>query len=135
MKIIALLSLFLSSILHSSLSLSASADSNIEKVDPDNLTPTMPFVIYHLSPKDLSIASYRQGKPSHFSLLLCRTCKEKTYPLSPEAKLTLNQQPITQSDLAITVMKKEFNYISLTINRSTQSIDFLTFDVAKKSEF
>lgn len=118
----------------SSMSFSA-ADSSNKKVDPDSLDPTMPFVIYNIGPKDLSIASYRQGKPSHFTLSLCRECLEKTYPLSPEATLTLDQQAITQSDLAIIVMKKEFNYISLSINRSTQSIDFLTFDKVKKSEF
>ncbi|MFT4764037.1 MAG: hypothetical protein ACI9OH_001130 [Oleispira sp.] len=118
----------------SSMSFSA-AELSIIKVDPDTLDPTMPFVIYNIGPKDLSIASYRQGKPSHFTLSLCQACQEKTYPLSPEARLTLNQQTITQSDLAIIVMKKEFNYISLSINRSTKSIDFLAFDELKKTEF
>ena len=118
----------------SSMSFSAANSSN-KKVDPDSLDPTMPFVIYNIGPKDLSIASYRQGKPSHFTLLLCRKCQKKTYKLNPEAQLTFNQKPINQSDLALIVMKKEFNYISLTINRSTQSIDFLTFDKVKKSEF
>lgn len=133
MKFFTLLSILISSILLSSTSFSAIDD--FEKIDPDSIDPNMPFVIYNISPKDLSIASYRQGKPSHFALILCRMCKEKTYPLSPEAQLIFNQQAITQSDLAIIVLKKEFNYISLTINRSTQSIDFLTFDIAKKSEF
>jgi hypothetical protein len=135
MKLASLLFLFLSLILHSSVSFSSTANLNIEKVDPDNIDPTMPFVIYNIGPKDLSIASYRQGKPSHFTLLLCKICKEKTYKLNPDAQLMLNQQAITQSDLALIVMKKNFKYITLTINRSTSSIDFLTFDAVRKSEF
>jgi hypothetical protein len=135
MKLASLLFIFLSSILHSSVSFSSTADLDIEKVDPDNIDPTMPFVIYNIRPKDLSIASYQHGKPSHFTLLLCKRCKEKTYKLNPEAQLMLNQQAITNSDLALVVMKKNFNYITLTINRSTSSIDFLTFDAVRKSEF
>jgi hypothetical protein len=135
MKLASLLFLFLTSILHSSVSFSSTADLDNEKVDPDNIDPTMPFVIYNIGPKDLSIASYRQGKPSHFTLLLCKRCKEKIYKLNPEAQLMLNQQAITKSDLAFIVMKKNFNYITLTINRSTSSIDFLTFDAVRKSEF
>jgi hypothetical protein len=134
MKFASLLFIFLSSILHSSFSFSSTADLDIEKVDPDNIDPTMPFVIYNIGPKDLSIASYRHGKPSHFTLLLCKRCKEKTYKLNPEAQLMLNQQAITNSDLALIVMKENFNYITLTINRSTSSIDFLTFDAVRKSE-
>jgi hypothetical protein len=135
MKLASLLFLFLSSILHSSVSFSSTADLNIKKVDPDNLDPSMPFVIYNIGPKDLSISSYRHGKPSHFTLLLCQICEEKTYKLNPDAQLMLNQQAITQSDLALIVMKKNFKYITLTINRSTSSIDFLTFDAVRKSEF
>jgi hypothetical protein len=135
MKTASLLFIFLLSILHSSVSFSSTADLDIKKVDPDNIDPTMPFVIYNIGPKDLSIASYRQGEPSNFTLLLCKICKEKTYKLNPEAQLMLNQQAITKSDLAFIVMKKDFNYITLTINRSTSSIDFLTFDAVRKSEF
>jgi hypothetical protein len=135
MKTASLLFIFLSSILHSSVSFSSTDDLDIKKVDPDNIDPTMPFVIYNIGPKDLSIASYRQGEPSNFTLLLCKICKEKTYKLNPEAQLMLNQQAITKSDLAFIVMKKDFNYITLTINRSTSSIDFLTFDAVRKSEF
>ncbi|MFT6270887.1 MAG: hypothetical protein ACJAVV_003726 [Alphaproteobacteria bacterium] len=135
MKYFSLLFIFLSLILHSSVSFSSTADLSIEKVDPDNIDPTMPFVIYNLGPKDLSIESYRQGKPSHFTLLLCKKCKEKIYKLNPEAELMFNQQAINKSDLALIVMKKNFNYITITINRSTNSIDFLTFDAVRKSEF
>jgi hypothetical protein len=135
MKLASLLFLFLSSILQSSVSFSSTADLEIDKVDPDNIDPTMPFVIYNIGPKDLSISSYRNGKPSHFTLLLCKICKEKAYKLNPDAQLMLNQQAITKSDLALIVMKKNFNYITLTINRSTSSIDFLTFDAVRKSEF
>ena len=135
MKTASLLFIFLLSILHSSVSFSSTDDLDIKKVDPDNIDPTMPFVIYNIGPKDLSIASYRQGEPSNFTLLLCKICKEKTYKLNPEAQLMLNQQAITKSDLAFIVMKKDFNYITLTINRSTSSIDFLTFDAVRKSEF
>ncbi|MGK0248109.1 MAG: hypothetical protein ACI910_000837 [Oleispira sp.] len=135
MKIASLLLFFLSSILHSSVSFSSTADLDIKKVDPDNIDPTMAFVIYNIGPKDLSIASYRDGKPSHFTLLLCKRCKEKIYKLNPDAQLMLNQQAITKSDLALIVMKKNFNYITLTINRSTSSIDFLTFDAVRKAEF
>jgi hypothetical protein len=135
MKFASLLFIFLSSILHSSISFSSTADLDIKKVDPDNIDPAMPFVIYNIGPKDLSIASYRNGTPSHFTLLLCKRCKEKTYKLNPQAQLMLNQQDITKSDLALIVMKKKFNYITLTINRSTSSIDFLTFDAVRKAEF
>lgn len=130
-----LLSLFilLSLALHSSMSFSA--DLGIEKVDPDNIDPTMPVVIYNILPNDLSIKSYRQGNPSHLNLLLCKRCLEKSYKINQEANLTYNQQSIELSDLALIVMKKEFNYISLTINRSTQSIDYLTFDTVQKTEF
>lgn len=135
MKLAALISIFLSSVLYSSLSFSVADTSITEKVDPDTIDPKMISVIYHISPKDLSIASYRQGEPSHFKVMLCRKCNEKTYQLSSTAKLHLNHKPFNKSDLALTVMEKKYNHITLTINRSTQSIDYLSFRAAKKSEF
>jgi len=133
MKIISFV-LFLFSISHTSISWSETAEFAIEKVDPDSIDPSMPSVIYHIAPKDLAIDSYRQGVPSHFSLVLCRRCQKKTYKLNPKAQLSTNQEPINKSDLALVVMRKEYNHITLTINRSTQSIDFLTLDAVKKSE-
>jgi hypothetical protein len=134
MKYILTLSISLLIILHSSMSFSEASRSDIKNLDPDSIDPTMPSVVYHIKPKDFSIASYRQGKPSHFKLLLCRRCQEKTYPLNPEARLTFNQQIITQRELTLIALKKEFNYISLAINRRTGFIDFFDFDIVKKSE-
>jgi hypothetical protein len=126
--------LFLLPILSCSISAADITASSIEKIDPDKIDPTMPSVLYHIKPKDFSIASYRQGTPSHFKLLLCRRCKEKVYPINPKAKLTFNRQLITQSELALIALRKEFNYITLAINRRTGFIDSLVFDVAKNSE-
>lgn len=134
MKLIYLLSVFLTSLIYSTLSVAAGDNLTI-KVDPDSIDPKMKSVLYHLSPENLSIASYRQGNPSHFKVTLCEACNEKTYQLSPTAKLSYNEQAITSSDLALLVMKKEYLHITLTINRENQSIDYLTFRNTKKSEF
>lgn len=134
MKLIYLLSVFLTSLIYSTLSVAA-GDNLTTKVDPDSIDPKMKSVLYHLSPENLSIASYRQGNPSHFKVTLCEACNEKTYQLSPTAKLSYNEQAITSSDLALLVMKKEYLHITLTINRENQSIDYLTFRNTKKSEF
>jgi hypothetical protein len=135
MKLTVFLPVFLLSILYSTTSFSAKDNSNFEKVDPDSIDPKMTSVIYHISPKDLSIASYRQGKPSHLSVLLCRQCKIKTYSLSTEAQLIRNQESISNNNLALIIMKKEYNYVTVSINRNTQSIDYLVLDDVKKSEF
>ena len=134
MKLIYLLSVFLTSLIYSTLSVAA-GDNLTTKVDPDSIDPKMKSVLYHLSPENLSIASYRQGNPSHFKVTLCKECNEKIYQLSPTAELSYNEQAITSSDLALLVMKKEYLHITLTINRENQSIDYLTFRNTKKSEF
>ena len=116
------------------MSFSVADELTAEKIDPDNIDPTIVFVTYNILPKNLSIASYRQGAPSHFNLLLCKKCQEKVYQLSSEAQLIFNQEPVTKSDLSIIVMKKEYKFITLSINRSTKSIDYLAFDTVKKPE-
>ena len=133
MKLIYLLSVFFTSLIYSTFSV-ATGDNLITKVDPDSIDPKMKSVVYHISPEDLSIASYRQGNPSHFKVTLCRACNEKTYQLSPTAELSYNEQALTSSDIALLVMKKEYKHITLTINRAKQSIDYLTFGNFKKSE-
>lgn len=133
MKLIYLLSVFFTSLIYSTLSVAA-GDILTTKVDPDSIDPKMKSVVYHISPENLSIASYRQGNPSHFKVNLCRVCNEKTYQLSPTAELSYNEQALTSRDLALLVMKKEYNHITLTINRAKQSIDHLTFRHSKKSE-
>jgi hypothetical protein len=126
--------LLLLSIFYCSLSTAEINASSNEKIDPDTVDPTIPSVVYHIKPKDFAIASYRQGKPSHFKLLLCRSCQEKVYPLNPGAELSFDGKTITQSELALIALKKDFNYISLAINRRSGFIDFLDFDIVKKSE-
>ncbi|MFT4907401.1 MAG: hypothetical protein ACI978_001483 [Oleispira sp.] len=126
--------LLLMPFLYCSISIADIADLNIDKIDPDRIDPTMPSVVYHIKPKDFSIASYRQGTPSHFKLILCRRCKEKTYPLNPKAKLTFDQKKITQHELALIALKKEFNYITLAINRRTGLIDSFAFDTVNNTE-
>jgi len=134
MKLIYLLSVFFTSLIYSTFSVAAGDNLTI-KVDPDSIDPKMQSVVYHISPGNLSIASYRQGNPSHFKVTLCKVCNEKIYQLSPTAELSHNEQAINSSDLALLVMKKEYLHITLTINREKQSIDYLTFRNSKKSEF
>lgn len=133
MKLIYLLSVFFTSLIYSTFSVAAGDNLTI-KVDPDSIDPKMQSVVYHISPGNLSIASYRQGNPSHFKVTLCRACNEKIYQLSPTVELSYNEQALTSSDLALLVMKKEYRHITLAINRKEQSIDYLIFSDIKKSE-
>ncbi len=135
MKFTTFISIFLLSTLYSSISFSAKDNSNFKKVDPDSIDPKMTIVMYHLTPKELAIASYRQGSPSHFKVKLCPECNEKTYQLSKKVQLVHNQQPLKKNDLAMIVMEKKYKHITLIINRSEQSIDFLAFNTVKKLEF
>ena len=94
-------------------------------VDPDSLDPSMPVVSYLISADNIKITSYRQGSPSHLSVILCNNCKEKTYSLADSATLELFLQPLTKSELTINLLKKNFAQARLGIDRAKGEIIYL----------
>lgn len=103
-------------------------------VDPDSLDPSMPVVSYLIPAADMKIESYRQGKPSHLSLILCPNCIEKTYKISDNAVLELSRAPLKKDQLTIQLMKKEFSKIRVGIDRTKQEIIYLRLNASANDE-
>ena len=108
--------------------------SSYAQLDPDHLDPSMPVVSYLISADNIKIASYRQGSPSHLSVILCNNCKEKTYALAPTATLESFNQPLKQSELTIKLLKKEFEKVRLGVDRAKGEIIYLRLGASVDDE-
>lgn len=94
-------------------------------IDPDLIDAEMNQVMYLISPNDIKVSTYKNGYPTIFSIILCKTCRQKSYTLKGGADLLLNEQPLGLSDLTTTLIKKKFKIIQLGIDRSNKSITYL----------
>lgn len=98
---------------------------NNSRIDPDLIDPEMSRVMYLIGPKDIRITSYRSGHPSAFELMLCEGCQKKEYQLAKDAELLLDEEVLAVKDLAINLIKKEFDVIQLGIDRSNRTVTYL----------
>tara|TARA_B110001454_G_C12434644_1_gene315104 strand:+ start:25 stop:438 length:414 start_codon:yes stop_codon:yes gene_type:complete len=103
----------------------AADSSNLDLIDPNSIDPEMTSVMYLISPDDIKTTAYKSGAPSNFNLKLCKACQIKPYSLKIDAELLLNEQPLTINDLAIQLIKKQFDVIQLGIDRTTNTITYI----------
>lgn len=112
-------------LLFSSFSFTSNATSSTLGVDPDSIDPELRRVVYHIGPKDIKISAYQGGSPSALELSLCERCLTKTYKLASDAEILLNETPLPLSELTIELIKKNFDIISLSINRDQNTVTSL----------
>ncbi len=119
MRSLLLLFTFIFSYLGSSSTLAAGT------IDPNLIDPEMTNVMYLISPDDIKTTAYQSGAPSSFNLKLCKACQIKSYSLKSGAELLINEQPLPISDLAIQLIKKQFDVIQLGIDRTNHTVTYL----------
>lgn len=109
-------------------------NSSYALVDPDALDPNMPVVSYLVFTKNVKIASYKQGSPSHLKVILCDICLEKSYPLASDVTLELSSKPLKKLELTENLLKKNFEKVRLGIDRAKGEIIYLHLDASVDDE-
>lgn len=108
------------------INLNSYADASANSlVDPDSIDPEIEQVMYIIEPTDLKVHQYSNGIPSSFNVKLCNVCQTKTYAFAKDSSLLLNEISLEIDDLAISLIKKNFNKIQLGIDRSNGTISYL----------
>lgn len=103
----------------------AAAPNNSDGIDPNLIDPEMTNVMYLISPRDIKTTAYKGGFPNLFNLKLCKNCQIKPYTLKENAEILLNEQPLAIDDLAIQLIKQQFDVIQLGIDRKNSTVTYL----------
>lgn len=100
-------------------------------IDPDTVDSGMPSVSYLIPTEDFAIASYTQGRASHFTVKLCSNCQSKTYPLAEDAELLLLGQKLAPSQLTEVLLQNAHPQLRLRIIRESKTIGSLQLGATK----